>query len=368
MNDIIIKKIRLKELQSFVESEEYKKFDIVPISRFRVASYLTNPRADYENYVLYMALRNNEIVGFRTILSDSMLINNAAMPFGWFSGNWVKPECRRTGISSMLYREVKSDWQSRLMYTNYAPESKALYDKSDEFCSLTENIGIRYYFKPVFYSLLAHRLQWLKKIRFVVLLVEAILKFILCPYIIISELIWKRNIKNVEVFTRPNKDILLFISNHTDSVFNRKGKEYSWIFDYPWVKEGAEPIPYPFSFTANKYVVNILVSRNSTGEILGVAIVKNINGKFSVPYYSTKNNSISKLEKAIIAWAKIQKADTLTIYNSDLSSILCKQKFICLFRKKMHQKYFVMSTFNEELSLTNNNIEVQDGDGDVIFT
>ena len=142
---IKIIKIKLKNLLEFVESTTYQKFRNKPISILRVQSYINNTQANKEDVVLYMAFIDNELVGYRTILSDVFYDKNTKQKFGWLSGNWVHPKYRRKNISTKLFNEVIKDWDSRLMYSNYAEESKAVYDKTETFTTLKSLHGIRYY-------------------------------------------------------------------------------------------------------------------------------------------------------------------------------------------------------------------------------
>ena len=55
------------------------------------------------------------------------------MRFAWLSGNCVDPEFRRKGFSTRLLQQAEALWDGRLMYTNYAPASKAVYDRTGQF-------------------------------------------------------------------------------------------------------------------------------------------------------------------------------------------------------------------------------------------
>ena len=92
-----------------------------------------------------MAFYENELVAYRTILSDAFFIEKKKVSFGWLSGNWVHAKYRRKGFSTLLFNEALKDWGSKLMYTNYAVASKLVYDKTNQFNLLYDLKGTKYF-------------------------------------------------------------------------------------------------------------------------------------------------------------------------------------------------------------------------------
>lgn len=366
MEGIQIKKIKLKELEAFAHSSIYRKQKSIPISKLRVKSYISNPRKNDDQYVLYLALLEDRIVGYRSIFQDAIYVNNNCYHFGWFSGNWVDPEFRRHGISSMLFKEVKNDWNDRLMYTNYAPASKALYDKQGVFSTLKSQKGQRYYLVPEVYMLLKDRIIIMKYVKYLVLFAELIFKVILWPISIFRNRKWKKAFEDSEKYTYPTDEILGFLDKNPESSFYRRSKEYKWIVDMPWICAENKTVDYAFTYQVNQFELAYLVSRNKDSQISNLVILKTVDGKAYIPYFKMSNYDKNWL-KAIIGFTFKSKAKYLTCYNSSLIKELSELRSFAIFKKSMVQNYYIMTAFKsiiKEKELVN----VQDGDGDVIFT
>lgn len=367
--ELEIKKIQLKNLQSYCESAEFKAFPILPISNNRVESYINNPRALPTDFVLYMAFCKGKLVGFRTILPDAIFIRNIKNRFGWFSGNWVNPEYRRRGVSTFLLNEVLKDWESQLMYTNYAPNSKALYDKTGEFELFTEKQGIRLYFKAEFEQLLVPRHKFFRLISPLLKIVDISFNIVLHPINHIKSKSHSKYLSNYEIFTKPNVEILAFLQAENKSVFKRGTKEFRWIFEYPWVTTStAVHKSYPFTWHANSFIYYFIVGKNNQNEICDMAVIKLKDKVTSIPFVHKNNTNSNYLYKAILGLCYKQNTSILTAYNEDIMEYLQKQKMVSFLKKAMCQKYFILNKFKETLAYKNSEIIVNDGDGDCIFT
>ena len=173
-----IKKVNIRGLEEFVNSEEYSNFVDIPISKARVYSYLNNPNSSREDIVLYMALEGCRLIGYKTILADTFSLNNKRYKFGWLSGTWTHPDYRRQGVSLSLLDAVFGDWKENLMYTNYAEESKAVYDKTSKFSLLKSKVGYRHYLRFSFAVLLPPKSNYFKKSILFLRLFDGALNFV----------------------------------------------------------------------------------------------------------------------------------------------------------------------------------------------
>jgi hypothetical protein len=54
-----------------------------------------------------MFVENDELVAFRTVLSDYIVVQGEKISFGWYSGAYVKPEHRKHKPSVTLLNEVR---------------------------------------------------------------------------------------------------------------------------------------------------------------------------------------------------------------------------------------------------------------------
>ena len=364
-----IKKVKLKNLQSFVNSYLFINSDVIPISKNRVVSYLNNPRANEEDYVLYIAIYNDKIIAFRTLLSDKIFYKSYKYKFAWFSGSWVHPKYRRIGISTKLMNEAFKDWEQKLMYTNFAPSSKLLYDKSGKFVLLKVKKGIRLYFNIRLTDLLIPKFNSLKQIIHIIKFIDYVLSFFLYPlrYIINKNNI--RHLNNAEItnsFTDSHYD---FIKKHNQSLFRREKKEYDWIFEFPWITTVKEETkPYPFSVCDKIFYYKVFTVYDR-GNIIALALVKVRNRKIDIPVYVSEINKGSYLlARSILAYAHKIRADILTCYTHDFVRIIKEKKGIALYRKAIFQRYYASKQIINILGGYEGSFDAFDGDGDNIFT
>jgi GNAT superfamily N-acetyltransferase len=363
------KKIRLCELDAFAKSTEYKQFDVIPISQNRINSYMNNPRANPNDFVLYLLFDNKLLVGFRTLLADTFTTNGKTEQFAWLSGSWVHPNYRRKGISSNLFKEVYNDWAGKVLYTNYAPNSKALYEKSKKFDQLVSKPGVRLYFSFHNAELLAPRHVVFTKIKCLLKASDTFLNTMSYPLLWLQLKQTNKWRKDFNVSTMVSDEMLAFIDKNPCSIFKRGNTEYEWIFKHPWVtEEQNEKRFYPFSHYARQFHYNFLVKHDSQGLIQGLALLKIRDGHLTIPYYSGQTEYHTIFSKAIIGYAHFAKAKSLTLYHSPLIQDINKIRGIALLKKPMLQKYFISKTLKNKMNLGNQAILVQDGDGDCIFT
>lgn len=367
MDKIKIQKIKLSDLYNFINSEEYNSLITKPISTSRALSYIKNTRATNNSYVLYLAFINKQLVGFRTILNDTIFINSQTFNFGWLSGSWVKPDLRRQGISFCIFNEVFKDWNGMLAYSNYNIASKSLFDKSNKFKPIYKKNGLRIYSKPNIYRLLKDRVGIIKKLKYLVLFTESLIYLATIPYMFLLKLLWKNKLKYVSINDTFSDDIQSFINQNPQSCFMRNSSDYKWIFNYPWIKKQSEDINYPFSYKYKLLKTSFLTTKDEYNKINGLAIIKNYDGEVSVPYfYSQQSNKT--LINAIIAWFNTNKSDYTTLYNPLLTNALRKKHFIGLWHKNINQSIFASQILYNKLSASLPTLNFQDGDGDSIFT
>ncbi|MBI9067365.1 MAG: GNAT family N-acetyltransferase [Salinivirgaceae bacterium] len=365
--NIEIKKYKLSELANLFETDFIKNSEVLPISKNRLESYQNNPRAQDQDIVLYLAVLNNKIVGFRTILADIIYKENIAFKFGWFSGNWVHSEYRRRGVSTSLFNEVYRDWKGRLMFTNYAPNSKKLYDKSNKFDLLNLKEGLRLYYKSTLHKIIPKRIPQMFFITPLLKILDYLINVFLSPY---SKL-WNRQFgisKTIEIASELSAEDYRFIVSNARSVFNRGEEELKWIFNYPWLIASKHTNNnYPFSQFAKRFEYISVKSRSENGTMVSLAILKIRDDQLTIPYFFDSTSSLQMLE-SIISIGLNKNVETITFYHEQLLSRIAKVKTRAIFSKKMVQKYFIMKSFAKNIDINTHNLNIQDGDGDCFFT
>ncbi len=369
---LTIKKFTISELIEFVFSDEYKKLKNIPISKHRALSYSKNPRiSSNDNTVMFLAYDGDELVGYRTILSDYFYQNNKKLKIGWLSGNWVKPDKRRTGISTKLFKAVYEEWNGNLAYTNYAPASKAVYDKTSKFIKFKSNKGIRAYNRFCFAELLPPKANIFQKSKLLLRVIDFILNlFCDIRIIVLKNFISVKNI-NFEYVNFIDDEINEFIKNKSDKeICRRSQNELNWIIKYPWIIEQAtkddDNKRYHFSSTSKRFNNYNIKIYDDNKKLTAYIMLTLRDKKLSVPYCYYDNN-INDIIKIIYNLMLKKHLSMLTVYNNDIVDYIKNHSTPFLFKKKIYRNYFITKEVNSKF-LENQLINFQDGDGDCVFT
>ncbi len=354
-------KIQLKDLENFCNSEVFQHFTVKPISPLRVKSYIHNPRADQNDYVLYMLVANGEMVAFRTIVGDYVFTTDQPIKFGWCSGSWVTPHLRRTGLSKQLLHECFQDWQQRLMFTNYAENSKQLYLDSNFFCILQQRTGRRFYLFPNCYEILLKKStpSWLKQL-------SPIFSAVFTLYTHVKLFFRKtNNLYFTELDTLDEDCQQLFSFSLSNTLYRRQTDEWLWILHYPWMQQDVvDNYEYPFSYGGKNFQTKI-IKYTAGGQSLGFFIYSIVNRNMKVLYYYDNNTKVNmqNLAKIVVDVAIKNKISYLTILDTELVSAIQRHSFWFVFSKTISSN--VYSSFQLE---NVNSQKIFDGDGDNCFT
>lgn len=354
-------KIRINELEEFINSEVYESFEFVPISPSRAKSYLQNPNARHNDLALIMAFYGNRLVAFRTFFAG--IIASDKTRFGWCSGNWVHPDYRRKGWSKKLLEEALHDWNGKFMFTNYAPESEKLYLKTGWFFPVYEFKGIRAYLSPKTCKLITAANKNI--------ITKTVFSILDSSIALISKtrmFFFRYNPDNsvrFELNSRPDEECYQFLQKkNLNLFFNRKKDELNWIFNFPWISAENKSIKnkYPFSsYSEDFYYQTGKIWRNN--EFHGFFIFSVREGHLKTLYFCAGKNEMKYFALFIKNYVTKNNIEMATIYNQEIAKLLFKRKFPFLYVKKYGQKIYSSFKINNS-----NGMVFQDGDGDVFFT
>ncbi len=358
-----IKKIRLNELEHFVQSEMFQHFTIIPINELRVNSYIKNPHSHPSDTVLYLGFVQNQLVAFRSLFAGVIQTEKEKHRFAWCSGNWVHTDFRRKGFSEKLLNEAYVDWKGKLMFTNYAPNSEKLYLKSNYFQVIHQFEGFRGYMFPKTRKLIpASNKNNITKAIF------SMIDFVI--WLITSLRLWFFSAKQnpeirFETIQFPDDVCYSFIQTHSkEYLFIRGEAELKWIFQFPWITTNKKfnSEKYPFSSYSKQFFYTT-VKVFLKNKFVGFFIFSVRDGHLKTLHF----NLPPEVEKEITGFLKLfcvkQKIEVITVYKNGVANQLFTQKFPFLHAKKYGQKIY--SSFDIKGI---ENTFFQDGDGDVIFT
>ncbi len=359
-----LKAYTLEELESHVQWAIKDRKKISTFSPIRLKSYLNNPRAEQSDHVLFEMRNEGKLVAYRTLLSDLYIDqNDNPQRFAWLSGNYVDPEFRRKGLSTRLLQLAEAHWDGKLMYTNYSPASKAVYDRTGQFPLLVQRPGKRFYLRSASNELLGDRLGSRKLLRTGDQLVNKLREGKLRKFQgtdIAQCDIEKINSFNTEV-------IQLIHQSQAFSFFHRDEGIFSWILDYPWVTDQkVDPLKYEFTYSANRFENLLLKFTLPTNTGTGFLWLVIHNHKLSAPYVFTNNKMIFSFMARTLLYTMItQGCSYSTIRHPELTEHLLNYKKWFLSIREMPQKIFAHKKI---VNLVSGHRIIQDGDGDVVFT
>lgn len=353
----------LEELEKHIQAIHSDGNQPSPLSPLRLQSYLNNPRARSSDPVLFELRIKNKLVAYRTLLPDTFFdARGNSHSFAWLSGNWVDPEYRRKGYSTRLLREAETGWEGRLMYTNYAPASKAVYDRRGKFPVLFERKGKRFYLRAAAEDLLAERLgargllrigdQAVNRLREKKLQAFEGLDGDLC------------HLEKVASLNGAARDLVNRMQE--GSLFRRDAEVFDWILAYPWLTEDTrEALNYHFSYRAEQFE-NILLSFTLPDGSRGMLWMLLNNQALNVPYVFAESDLLYPcMARTLIQYMVSRNCAFTTIRHADLAEQLARFKKLFIHIRDMPQLIFAHTSIEKQVPRDR---EIQDGDGDVVFT
>lgn len=356
MQQWVIQKIRIDELENFFQEYPFHSKSVFPISPERIQSYIKNPRAKGSDYAIYFVEREKKVIAFRTVWADELRCENSVpIRFGWCSGNWVSPDFRRQGLSSFLLKEMYSDWDGMLMFTNYAPESEAGYLKTGMFQYKIERKGLRFYQNIDISELFEKRnVQGFKKWLLSVLNVAFAVR-----YKVKQVFFFKHKFNGIEVEEKTIPD--QFDLDYSRSVFARAKNEFQWIFDYPWLLKGEEDKTYPFSWKVNDFEYRFVRIKNPVG-LSASLLISNRNNWVKVLYWEGSLDSNVLLARWLVNYCSSNQIKILTVLDDQFAALVKKQRSTFVWSKQFDMNIY--ASFKVDCV----DKPVYDGDGDYIFT
>jgi GNAT superfamily N-acetyltransferase len=351
----------ISDLKNGVVTHDFAKSQIIPLSPLRLTSYCHNPAARDEDFVLFTARVEDECIAFRTVLPDFLNGKDGQIRVAWFSGNWVRDDFRRMGISTRLFLEIKEKWGDFLIFTNYAPASQQLYLKTGAFKSIYQRKGIRLYLNPPF-KVIAQNKGGTAPLKLIASVAD---KFATIPFKLLSKKHLQRN-PFVIASELSNDKIPEYLSNNLkNSLSSRSTQEFQWIFGYGWLEKGEKDLRYPFSWRFTDYEESAYIIKNEDNiNSDGIMIVRFKDYLATVPFYFAKNRKARKeLFEHLIAACMQRNIVYLTVYHPELTSFAREKLFL---KKTIIQHYYATDNVIGQLP-TCNEINFQDGDGEAAF-
>lgn len=361
---IDIQCLNKKDLAAFIVSKEFEEMPNLPISKHRAWSHIQNPRADEDDILLLLAYYEDSLVGYLGVLPDKIWHTYNFEKCGWLSCLWIDPEQRGKQIAYKLVSKAIEIWDKRILVTEFTQPAKRLYDKTQNFNSLTQNEGIRMYVRSNLNALLAPKknifrtLQPLFKIFDSGINLIWDLRFIFYP----------KNLSKYKIdsMNEIDEELSSFIENRQElQLFRRTAAELNWIIQNPWIlsqDKNEESKRYYFSSVAKQFQFKALKIRNRKNKLIAFVILAQRDCNLKIPYcYGEDTNAIATvLNHYLVKW----RIKTCTVFHKELVSKLRHGKTPALFKKSINRNYIISTHFDQLPT----HFEIQDGDADCSFT
>lgn len=365
---MIIKEIKISELQDFVKSEIYLNSKEIPITVHRAHSQIKNPRADSNDIVLIAAYNDNsELLGYVGALPDTIRGKHKIV---WNSCWYANSKLSKT-IALPLFLLFVKKWKGKILFRDLTNHTRKIIDSLSYFKVVKTEDRTRYYTSFYMSDLLPQKWPILSLLKIPFQIIDLILN----SYILFRRTFWKKshikgNLISSQLLNQIDDQTIDFIQKRNKNELLRRDKdELNWILNYPWVinetnKNKVLFKKYYFSSVAKSFNYFQLKILDSSDQI-GFLLIKEREHHFEVPYFYGDDKYLKEISTCLINFLHSMKVRSLTIVNSRLLKSLEEINFPFIHSKTQIQELFASK---ELIDLIGSDSELQDGDSDTAFT
>jgi GNAT superfamily N-acetyltransferase len=365
-----IRDITIGGLSEFIESEEFRQMEHIPISPQRALSHSKNPNASADDKILFLIYDDGRFIGYLGALPDVFHLALESHKVAWLSCMWVDPEWRRHGIAHKLLMHANDAWESNLLISNFIPKSKAVFDKTGLFEHFKNLEGIRGYIRFNIAEILVAKKPVLQKVSGILKLTDSGLN-------IFNEFrlyFWKRtgNILHPEFLTGFDAETEKFLLGHNQQHITLKSTiDFRWIKEYPWVIESSKPdrdsLRYDFSSSDKRFRQHFLILSNANGSPVAFLMLSLRGNHLKTPFAYIENGYEKDILRFLYAYMTRQGIRTFTTYHPALVSHVKGGRHPFILTRRLDMESIITPRLKEKLGNTDH-YYLQDGDGDGAFT
>ncbi len=361
-----------KTLAEFIQSEEYAKMPVVPISRHRAWSHIRNPRVAENDVILVLAIVEGKMAGYLGVLADHIYLDGQKEKAGWLSCMWVDPDVRGQGIAKKLLNRVLERWDNRILVTEFTPAAKGLYDRSGQFQDLKVAEGLRCFLRFNLDELLPKKFPALEKFKPIISLKNWALNL---P----NELrlnFWKpaaatENYR-VETVVHINEDLASFIADHQQNQLEkRSAPDLNWLLNNPWLlpvsQDDGTGKKYHFSAFAENFEFLPLAIYTPENKLAAFVMLAIRGHDLKVPYFYAEPEHVKAIAEIIVQQMLQKELRTLTVFHPELVANFRQHRAPFIYLHPVKRHYIISKKF-ADLMARQPTINLQDGDADCAFT
>lgn len=358
------------QLKAFIQTDEFKTMPVVPISTHRALSHIANPRVEADDVIMIMAYEEGRMVGYLGVLADWIHNTTGSYKCGWLSCMWVDPTLRGKGIAKQLLATAFTNWNNHILVTEFTPEAKGLYDRSNNFDDLKTNTGLRCFMRFNLHQVLINKKPQLKPLKPVLKLADGFAN----AFNNLRLLVAKPNTQSA-VNWQPVAEVDYAIGNfisqfQTNAFEQRTTADLNWILKNPWLKVSPttdESKRYHFSSVASEFKNLCFAGYNSRNEIVAFMFFSLRDGHLKIPYAYFNNAHTADLVAKVYEVMLAEKANMLTVFHPLLVKHFSNNTTPFIYKRPIQRNYIITKALSQHF-VSKDNISIQDGDADCAFT
>jgi GNAT superfamily N-acetyltransferase len=368
---IEIRDITVAGLRDYIESAEYKKMPVIPVSRHRAVSHMQNPMAAADDKILFLAYDNDWFVGYLGAMPDELFKGDQRLKVAWLSCMWVDSSQRGKGIAPMLLKHAHRAWDGNLLITNFIPLAKRAYDKTGLFTGFKSLPGVRGYLRFNLAGILIAKKPGLKKVKWLLKATDWILN-------VLNEirlLRWypKTSLKQVvfEYVHDIDDETMHFITEKSAKhICPRSRESFQWLFRFPWILNAPfrdlNSRRYAFSACIKDFNQHYIKVYNASHQLIAFLVLTYREAQLKTPYVFCDEADAKLVMRIIYAHALKLGIRTISTYHPSLSAAVLSSQNPFILTRKMDYRILISRDLLNRLGDTEDLI-FQEGDGDAAF-
>lgn len=365
--------VKVGELITFTQSELFSQMKQIPVSSPRAYSQYLNPSASASDVALVYALSgDNTLAGYIGILPASVITGGHDSQKIYFNSCWwVHPVWGKTIGMKLFYRMLQLTG-NRMMFFELTPRTENILRAMEGMVFPPSLSGMKAYLGiPLPVSLL----RILPVNRPVHGMLHAAVSVVNFPLHMRNRRRLSRMkisaALSIEYIGFPDESLWQWTRqfNRAKAVF-RGYEEMRWVSENPWMIEAQSP----YKRELKKYFFSLITTRWSqfwvrvslNGRMAGLFCITSREGNYRIPYAWFSKDDSDTMGLAITEILVRGKALSVTCFNLQVVNALKKAGGKFFLHTKPLSK--VMAWTAETNSLLKEGFEIQDGDGDAVFT
>ncbi len=365
--------VKVGELKTFAQSEYFRQMRQIPVSSPRAYSQFLNPSADSSEVVLVYALtEDGALAGYIGILPASLITGDRHTHKVYYNSCWwVHPKLGKTIGMKLFYRMLQLSG-GRMVFFELTTRTETILRTLD---------GI--VFPPVQYGMKAYlgipSLRSVSGILSVNWPVQELLHLIgsvvNLPFHIKNQRRLSQEKKNMDISIEyigfPDETLWQWTRQFNQAMTVFRGyEELRWASENPWMIERQSPYSrerkkYSFSLVAHRWR-HFWVKVNVNKQMAGLACFTSRDGNCRIPYAWFAEDDSETMGLAMLEVLISEKALSVTCFNQLVVNAL-REKGSKIFLHTKPLSKTVAWTVDVD-PLLKEGFEMQDGDGDAIFT